>query len=168
MPAFGRLTRLKPGNVSERKVMRAITILVVLASVAIPATAVADQSHKLKSAKGELVFLIDEDSREWVGKLLSVSDDALTIEDSNGVREFPLTKVKRIDAEGDGIRDGAIKGAIFGAVVGVFYAVAFDDARPILGGALTYGLIGAGIDAINRSKQTVYRGPAKLAVTVRW
>lgn len=161
MPAFGRQNERTPA-------VRATTTLIIFAFLAIPATAVADQSYKLKSAKGELVFVIDEDSREWQGKLLSVSADALTIEDSNGVREFPLTKVRRIDAEGDSVRDGAIKGAIFGGVLGVFYAAAYKDARPILGGALVYGLIGTGIDALNRSKQTVYRGPAKLAVTIKW
>lgn len=148
--------------------MRATTILIILAFLSLPATVAADQDPKLKGAKGELVFVIDEDSREWQGKLLSVSADALTIEDSSGVREFPLTKVRRIDAEGDSIRDGAIKGAIFGGVLGVFYAAAYKDGRAILGGAMTYGLIGAGIDALNRSKQTVYRGPAKLAVTIKW
>lgn len=147
--------------------MRAATAF-VLFGLLLPATAVADQAPKLKSAEGDIVFVIDEQRREWVGRLLKVSADSLILEDNDGSHEFALAKIRRVDAENDSIRDGAIKGVIFGGVLGLLYAAAYDDARPLFTSVLVYGAIGAGIDALNRNKHTVYSGPARLAVTIKW
>lgn len=114
----------------------------------------------LSGSRGRMVALIDDERREWQGRLLEVAADAVTIELESQARQFPLPKVNRVDVDGDGVWDGAIKGALFGAFVG---AVIFSDGRTALGGGLTYGLIGMGIDALNSCRHTVYRAPAVSA-----
>ena len=46
--------------------------------------------------------------------------------------------------EGDGIVDGSIKGAVLGAVLG---ALLVPESRGAVASAMTYGVIGAGLDA---------------------
>jgi uncharacterized protein YcfJ len=149
--------------------MRPIAI-VPLVLLLLPVASQAQSLSRLAGAEGRPVFVIDADSREWQGKLLKASKDTLTIESEAGIREFPLVKVKRVDADGDRIRDGAIKGAVCGLILGALASGNGTGAgRIVLGSAMIYGLIGAGVDAINQSKHTVYRAPAPQAqLTVRW
>ncbi len=148
--------------------MKAAIVLTSLVLLLLPASVRAQSSSGLVSAEGRPVFVIDVDSREWQGRLLKATKDTLIIESETGTREFQLTNVKRVDADGDRIRDGAIKGALFGLILGALSS-GHGGARIIVGGTVIYGLVGAGLDAAHQSKHTVYNGPApQLGVSLRW
>jgi hypothetical protein len=147
------------------------TRLMVLALLllVVPARIGAAQSNKLGSAHGKQVFVIDQDHREWQGRLLETTKTSITIEGSDGIRRFMLAEVVRVDADGDRVRDGFIKGAIFGGVMAAIFAAPYTGPRVIAQGALAYALIGGALDAMNHSKQTVYRGAApQLSYSVKW
>jgi hypothetical protein len=140
--------------------MKPFPFLIPLAMLAFPLHAAAGQARALESARGHQVTLIDDDRREWQGRLLEVSRDAVTIEIESTARQFSLARVKRVDSDGDSVVDGAVKGALFGGIMALLFA---NDARAIVGGAMVYGLIGTGADALNRCRHTVYRAPAVTA-----
>ena len=138
--------------------------LMVVALVAMPVWANAQDgdmhaNRGLRSARGSFVAVIVSESREWQGKLLAVETDSLIVELDALPRRFELAKVKRVDAHGDRVWDGAVKGALFG---GLMAGVTLGG-RAALGSAVIYGLIGAGVDAMNRCNHTVYRAPAVSA-----
>ena len=146
--------------------MKVALILVPLGILSLAVTAEARQSHQLEGARGHRVTVIDIERREWQGTLLEVGKDALTVELESASRQFPIDAVKRVDVEGDGVVDGVIKGALFGGVLGALATARF---RGALGGAMVYGAIGAGLDALNQCRHTVYRAPAPAAtVKVSW
>ncbi len=151
-------------------VMNRLIAIVALLLVAAPAWAQDDSTRKLRSSQGQLVFVIDDNSREWQGRLIRVTSDALEIEGESDVRSFALTGVRRVDSDGDGIRDGIIKGAVFGAILGAFTVGNGVGGEMIIGGAAVYGLVGLCLDAANNSKHTVYRGKVapRMAFTLRW
>lgn len=140
--------------------MKTIAFLIPLVIVAFPLQAHARQRSPLEAARGQQVALIDDDRREWQGRLLEVSKDAVTIEVESTARQFQLARVKRVDSEGDSVLDGALKGALFGGVMALLFT---NEARAVVGGATLYGLIGVGADALNRCRHTVYRAPAVSA-----
>jgi hypothetical protein len=139
-------------------------LLMVVAIVAVPVwanaqEAVADTTGGLRGARGSFVAVIDADSREWQGRLLAVENNFFVVEIDALPRRFELTRVKRVDAHGDRVWDGALKGALIG---GVLAGVTLGG-RAALGSAVIYGLIGVGVDALNRCNHTVYRAPAVSA-----
>lgn len=147
------------------RTLMAATMVVLIPSLAgAQPVGEAEGDRGLRHSKGLQVAVIDGDSREWQGRLLEVARDAITLEIGADARRFPLDHVKRVDARGDKIWDGALKGAAFGAIVGAL-AVGGRFALPA---ALSYGLVGLGLDALNDCNHTVYRAPARAAVRVSW
>jgi hypothetical protein len=137
----------------------------MLVVVTIPAFANAQDTQSLWSARGHQVAVIDADRREWQGRLLEISDDAIVVEIDSAPLSFELSAVRRVDAHGDRILDGVLKGAIFGAVMGSLAA----GTRFAWQSAVVYSLVGGGIDAMARCHHTVYRAPAAQAVvTLSW
>jgi F0F1-type ATP synthase assembly protein I len=148
--------------------MGALLVIVPLILIAAPAHVKDGDVKHLNAAQGQEVFVIDSDRREWRGKLLDVASTSFTIDGQDGAQRFGLADIRRVDADGDRIRDGLIKGVLFGALVGLVTAQVFG-AEVIPQTVLVYGAIGAGLDALNRCKQTVYRAPApQLKATVTW
>lgn len=139
-------------------------VLLVLPALCLMAASNVDagQGRGLSSALGHSVAVIDSSSREWQGRLLSASADAITVEIDSDVKQFPLSDVKRVDAHGDSVKDGLIKGALFGLFVSAFG----HDARFAVTSVGVYSVIGVGLDAMNSCNHTVYRAPAK-AVQVK-
>jgi len=142
--------------------MRTTLIIAVLVAMPVWVSAqgtVPDTTVGLRSARGSFVAVIDSDSREWQGKLLAVEKSSLIVELDALPRRFELANVKRVDAHGDRVWDGALKGALIG---GVLAGVTLGG-RAAFGSAIVYGLIGVGVDALNRCNHTVYRAPAVSA-----
>jgi hypothetical protein len=137
--------------------MKRLVMCLSAVSLMAAAAAEAGQGRGLSSARGHAVAVIDADSREWQGRLLSVAADAITVEIDSDTKQFPLASVKRVDAHGDSVKDGLIKGALFGLLVSSFV----QDARFTLTSVGVYSVIGVGLDALNSCNHTVYRGPAK-------
>jgi hypothetical protein len=141
--------------------MKRLLMIVALALVVstLNASAQENQTRALKSAVGRAVFVIDEDRREWQGRLLRISADALEVESDAGIRTFKVENIRRIDADGDRVTDGALKGALFGAAMGLF--AVFNGAPEVLVATTTaYGLLGLAIDAGCTSRHPVYNGSA--------
>ena len=136
-----------------KRVLLVLSALCVLAAT----TVEAGPNRGLGSARGHSVAVIDNNSREWQGRLLSVSADAITVEIDSDVKQFPLSEVKRVDAHGDSVKDGLIKGALFGLFVSAFV----HDARFTATSVGVYSVIGVGLDALNSCNHTVYRAKAK-------
>ena len=148
--------------------MGALLVILPLILVAAPAHVKAGDARHLRASEGQEVFVIDSDQREWRGKLLEVATASVTIDQQTGPKRFPLDDIRRVDADGDRIRDGLLKGVAFGAFVGLITSQ-YMGASMIPRGMLVYGVIGAGLDALNRCKQTVYRAPApQVTATLRW
>jgi hypothetical protein len=139
-------------------------LVIVLALFGLPSVVFA-QEQDLRSARGQHVAVIDQQNREWQGRLLEIAQDAIVVEVDSSARRFDLVAVKRVDAHGDRVVDGAIKGAIFGA----FISMAVMGPRYAPGAMAIYGLIGLGADAMNNCHHTVYRAPAtKVSATISW
>lgn len=144
--------------------MRALVVVAMLV-VGVPSVA-SSQETKLREFRGMHVAVIDNGSREWQGRLLDVGTDTITVEIDAGAKRFGLAEIKRVDAHGDKVWDGALKGAIVGVILG---SLVLHSARFAAQSALAYGLVGAGMDALNNCTHTVYRAPAMgAAVTVSW
>jgi hypothetical protein len=145
--------------------MRALAFVLLL--MALPGIALAqDPPRKLRWARGYHVAIIDADRREWQGRLIEVAKDAIVVEVDSTARRFPLADVSRVDAHGDAVWDGAVRGAVIG---GLLAALTIHDAQFAFQTALGWGVMGLGLDALNRCTHTVYRGPAKqAAVTISW
>ena len=136
-----------------------------IVALALPAVVRAQDTQSLWKARGMPVNVIDGDSREWQGRLLEIAKDAIVVEVESTPQRFELSSIKRVDADGDRVIDGAIKGAVFGAVI----SLAVLGPRHMVPAAATYGLIGLGMDAMNRCRQTVYRTPPTQAtVKISW
>jgi hypothetical protein len=150
--------------------MARVTFFVALLVLTTLASAAAQPSRGLLDAEGRMVSLIDQDRREWQGRLMKISADAVEIDGESGPRLFKLDQLHRIDADGDGIGDGFVKGALLGVVIGVLSMQGGGKPGPmILGGAVIYGGLGTLMDAMNDCRHTVYRAPSKqVAWTVRW
>lgn len=121
-------------------------------------------ARQLSAARRAHVFVIDGERREWEGRLLEVSPSSVAIELAGGVRRFSLPGIRRVDRQGDSVKDGAIKGALAGLLIGL--TLQRVDVR----GMISLGLMGAGIDALHSHKNTIYRGQAATVQVpiVRW
>jgi hypothetical protein len=140
-----------------------------------PSPAQAEDEAKLRGSRGRAVAVIDASNREWQGRLLEVAKDAVTVEIDGEARRIAFAEIRRVDAHGDRVIDGGVRGALVGA------AIAMLVRTPRFAGhaAVTYGLIGLGLDALNDCTHTVYRAapvPARgdpgrkpaLGLTVSW
>jgi hypothetical protein len=134
-------------------------LLVVLG---FPAFACAQDTAPLRRALGRHVAVIDQTNREWQGRLIDVAIDAVTLEVAGDARRLHLSDVKRVDAHGDRVIDGGIRGAVFGAAL----ALLIREPRFAGPAALSYGLIGLGLDALNDCTHTIYRSRASRAAAV--
>jgi hypothetical protein len=139
-------------------------IIIAALVLAAPSFAHAQDESSLRRSRGLHVAVIDANSREWQGRLLEVAAGALVVEIDSGSRQFALSEVKRVDAHGDKVWDGAWKGAAFGAFVGL---VVGAGGRFAAQAAVSYALVGLGLDALNSCNHTVYRA-RPVGVTVTW
>jgi len=133
-------------------------VAVALVASTVNASAQENQTRALKSAVGRAVFVIDEDRREWQGRLRTVSADVLEVESDAGVRTFKVESIRRVDADGDGVRDGLLKGALFGVAMGLL--AAFQAPEYLAATTVSYGLLGLAIDAACSTRHPVYHGAA--------
>jgi hypothetical protein len=139
---------------------RLLIVPIVLLACTVNATAQENPPRGLTSAVGRAVFIIDGERREWQGRLLKVSTDALEMESDAGVRTFEVANIRRVDADGDGVGDGALKGALFGLAIGVLATGLQGGGQFVVGGMIGYGLVGLAIDAGCSSRHPIYHGPA--------
>jgi hypothetical protein len=127
---------------------------------------------KLKS--GDTIYVLDANARETSGIFAEASESSIKLLVEGQVREIPASNVRRLARRGDPLWNGALIGAAFGAVGGAFPAksdvcsadmygfygncviTAKDRALSSLAGAVVFGAVGAGIDALIHGRTVVY------------
>lgn len=151
--------------------MRTLALVVVMAAVG-PALRAQDFSTvRLKGMP--TVYVEDRTGREVEGKLVSLTESALTINIDGVTRTFAPAEVTKVDRRGDSLKNGAL----IGAAVGLFTGLLGDcpgagsnngsrgcpGARVgyVLGGAAIWAGIGAGIDALIPGRTRLWPAPAK-------
>jgi len=138
--------------------MRALASIMIVLALAAPAAAqdTFKQVWVTQSSSGEVVH----------GRIVDLSPESLTILTADNRRvDMPLDRVLRIEARGDSLKNGAIIGAlVVGTLVGLTCAEVADGSGACLTGVVLDAgmgaLIGAGIDALNGGRSTLYARPA--------
>jgi hypothetical protein len=138
-----------------------IPLLMVLT---LAASASAQEAYKQ-------VWVTQADSGEVIrGRMLRLSGEALALLTPDNRRvEVPLDHVLRIEVPGDSLKNGATIGAvIMGGLTTISCALqlgrASQCATALVFNTALGGLIGAGIDASNGGRTTIYSKPAASAV----
>ena len=130
--------------------------------LALAAPAAAQDTFKqvwvTQSSSGEVVH----------GRIVDLSPESLTILTADNRRvDMPLDRVLRIEARGDSLKNGAAIGAVvLGGLMALFCGEAGGGGQCVTGVAVDAGigaLIGAGIDALNGGRSTLYSRPAAAA-----
>jgi hypothetical protein len=134
--------------------------------------------------KGQTVEVIDDEGREITGKVSLVSQAALHLVRDGTATEIAFARITQIARPTDSLANGALIGLAAGAAFGVlgatvgtddcddYFAPCFEGPRYVIGSALIFGGIGAGIgvgiDALIRRNRVVYRrdGPTAHVVPV--
>lgn len=146
--------------------------LSLLAAVFLAAPAAAQESFKqvwvTQSGSGDLVR----------GTMVELSRESLVLLTPDNRRvEMPIDSVLRIEARGDSLKNGAAIGAaVMGGLTAIGCAATGEVAYCARAAAFNLGfgaLLGAGIDAMNSGRSTLYKrtAPAKtanVAFKVRW
>jgi hypothetical protein len=127
--------------------------------------------------EGQTVRIIDDQGREWQGRIEALAPDDLVLNtELQQRRQIPYTAIVRIDRPPDTLGNGALIGFLSGAALGLFAVVAdeTDDCNPgafldcgdpttaaylVVPGLLgaTGAGIGVAIDALVRRDATLYR-----------
>ena len=140
-------------------------ILVALApSIAGAQTAAPDWTLKVKLGKPVFVTMLNGEMVEAVAS--QVTSDSLVVFTPSGLRTMPLAgiqKVQRRDALWTGAAIGAVAGAAFGAAAVQRCSSTTNDPDLCAGpkaftvaAAVTWGLIGWGIDYLVKGRSTVF------------
>ena len=130
---------------------------------------------------GHTVFVIDDTGAETRGSVVTLSRDAIVLSTSAGTRSFDAARIRQIQRYGDSLWNGALIGAAV-AVPGVmigdppYRACPHDPSARCAStgaaiaqravGVAVMGAIGAGIDALMRSRQQVYLAPVPPSPSV--
>jgi hypothetical protein len=140
--------------------MRTVMCLVIALAAASPAAA----QDGFKD-----VWVTQADSGEVVrGRIVDLSTDSLSILTPDNRRvQLPLGRILRIEARGDSVKNGAIIGAAVMAGLSLFACQGLDSggAQCVTAAAVNIafgGAIGAGIDAMNGGRSTLYSRPAPI------
>ena len=141
--------------------MRVFAALLLLLALAAPAS--AQQEYKQ-------VWVTQSDSGDVLrGRILTLSGETLALLTPDNRRvEVPLDHVLRIEVRGDSLKNGATIGAvIMGGLTTIGCALqpgrASQCATALFFNTALGGLIGAGIDAANGGRTTIYSKPTAAA-----
>ena len=120
------------------------------------------------------VYVLDDQGMETMGKLLRLDVDSIVLVDGGGEHRFEAARVRRIQRQGDSLRNGALTGALVGAGIGSITAGIMDcpaaaencaGARVagFLVSTAVYAAIGTAIDALIKGRTTLYKAPRTTA-----
>ena len=135
-------------------------IVPLLMSLTLAAPAAAQEAYKQ-------VWVTQADSGEMIqARMLRLSGDSLALLTPDNRRiDLPLDRVLRIDIHGDSLKNGATIGAsVMGGLAALGCALGYGRTSQCVTGLVLNsavgGLIGAGIDAWNGGRTTIYSKPA--------
>jgi len=112
------------------------------------------------------VWVTQADSGDVVqGRMLRLSGETMAILTPDNRRvDLPLDRVLRIEIHGDSLKNGATIGAVVMGALGGIGCLAAERAHQCVTGIVLNtalgGVIGAGIDAANGGRTTIYSKPA--------
>ena len=144
-----------------------IVSLLVLASLSFSLAARADDRAALASLTrtGAEVYVTNRDGLERRGRITAVGDEGVHITFAGRVQVLPWEEVVTVDRRGDSVADGALKGG--GIALALYWLGALaagaqsDEAIAFAGSAaLTWGTIGAIVDALHVGRTRVFVGPS--------
>jgi hypothetical protein len=145
----------------EGVLMRVFIPLLVAVTLAAPAA--AQETYRQ-------VWVTQSDSGDLIeGRMLVLSGDTLALLTPDNRRvDLPLDRVLRIEIHGDALKNGATIGAVvMGALASIGCVVGEGRGSGCVTGvaldAALGGVIGAGIDAANGGRTTIYSKPAIAA-----
>jgi hypothetical protein len=172
------------GAAIRRSVMKRchMAILTAIFWCAVPGTeqAAAQQASSFEQLQllvkpGDTVVVTDMEGRSTKGKIEGLSRESLRLKSSGNIREFGQRDAIEIkQRRSDSLANGALIGAAVGGGIGALGAIAFCKEGWCRGNgaevAATIGVhagmgtaIGVGIDALVRSRQTIYRSSPQTA-----
>ena len=119
----------------------------------------------------EVIVTQSSSGEEIRGQLLELSAQTLTMLVDNRRVELPLDQVVRVDARGDSVLNGTLIGALAmgvwcAAICGQGLSNSSEYPSTVLKSAVFGAVIGAGVDALNRGRTTIYSKPKPSAVPV--
>ena len=141
-------------------------------------TGAAEIRRRVKD--GERVFIVDDQGRDWKGRIAGLGADGLTLLVGSQRADVPYSRIVRIDRPRDGVWNGALIGLGIGAGLGLLGALAAaaddggwgtpnpaDVARiaPLVLGGIGAG-IGLGLDAAIRHDTNLYRREGSTRISV--
>jgi hypothetical protein len=137
------------------------------------ASGFADLERAYALAQGERIRVTDRDGQSTRGEFRGFAGDRIQVEVDGAVRELAEESVRTIRVRRpDPVWDGALVGILASSPL-IFLNLALSDTSSagsvvpqIMLGALLWGAVGAGIDALIVGERTVYRdGPGGAAVS---
>ena len=154
---------------------RRLSLVLLATSLLVwPAIAAAQTPNgpaELSAAVGKWVNVANEDGRNFRGKLLSASGQALVIGTSRGDQTIPMASVRRVRRESHAILYGGFIGAGVGTALSVRLINGGGDYGPEVwlppgigfGVGLAFGAI---INQSTKPSRTIYQRPSTTAVAV--
>ena len=169
MVAAGRLSQISR---LWRYSVSAAAVVTALCGSASAQTAPADIAGRL--TQGEQISVVDEQGRQFKGRLVRVAAEFLTIEKGRRQTDVRYQEVVKIDRVDD-LKKGATIGALIGAGLFALDALVareggltLNAAGYLVIGGMYCGLgsgIGAGVDALIGGNRTLYqRGATRVRV----
>ena len=134
--------------------MRALFIACMLPLVVVSSASASQWPVIVTTSTGEVVR----------GRLLSITPEQLTISRDGDVETMRLDSLAKVVKPRDSIGDGLLKGFLI-AFVPVL--IASRDAGAAAQCGVVYGLIGAGIDALQGDSFVIYDGAATPPPTLK-
>ena len=126
------------------------------------------------------IYVLDDTGQETRGTLLRFEPSALILLVDGTERSFEAARVRRIEKEGDSLRNGAVIEAVVGGVFGLIGAGISDCPGDDPGGSCpgtratlflfstgVYAAIGTGVDALVPGRTLLYEAPAVSRVSPR-
>jgi len=116
----------------------------------------------------QLPVVVTTDTGEKLrGRLLSITDDTLTLTRAGQLQQIPLDHILTVVKPRDSVIDGLLKGIVIGAVPLLIWGTDGMEARYAARFVLTWGLVGLGVDAITEDSFVVYDKSMKPAIHPR-
>ena len=159
-----------------------MAILTAIFWCAVPGTkqAAAQQANSFEQLQllvkpGDTVVVIDMEGRTTNGKIVNLSRESLRLKSGGSIREFGQRDAVEIkQRRSDSLANGALIGVAVGGGIGGLGAIAYckegwchgsgAEVAAVIGVYAGIGTaIGVGIDALVRSRQTIYRSSAQTA-----
>lgn len=114
---------------------------------------------KAKVRQGDVLHVLDTSGKEWTGPLVEVTDQSIVLTVQGARRSIDRATVRRVEKDGDSVRNGAVTGAAVGSGIGLISGCREGIAVCVVGGALIYGGIGILVDFFKKGRTRLYEVP---------